>query len=325
MKIGVIVAVYNGERFLLEQLESIANQSRKPDAIWIRDDGSTDQSKPLVQQFITDHPELCIHFIQGQNVGFKENFRLLLSEAYNKMDWIFLSDQDDRWDSDRILKMEKQIQKVDNMSAIASSFRFMNQKSEIYSIPLKQGWSNQDLIPRVISEFRLEPISVDELTFHNYFQGCAMAVHQSVAEEYLKINNPYLPHDWMLSLIAASKNELYFWNEPLFDYRIHADNTIGLPQSSRFEFFNRIKNMNTLYNRTIVIKQSKEVLETLEINYPELMTENRKQQLQFTKENLKLIEYKKIIPLIGQFSNPFYHQYKSKFGQIMDLIYCITH
>lgn len=323
MSVGVVIAVYNGEAYLREQLESIAAQTVSPDHIWIRDDGSADSSIGVVEEFIRMHPELSVRFEKGQNLGFRDNFARLLEVAED--DWIFLCDQDDRWHPDKIEKMMNTALSHPETGVLASSFEFMHSDSQIYRVPVKAGWSNQNLIPREIEPGALAEISLEELVFHNYFQGCSMLISREIRDAFLQADNPALPHDWMLSLLAAAQNSLFFLNVPLFDYRIHENNTIGLPQSSRFALMRRLKTLNTEYNRTVVIRQSAQVLETIRLNFPRLFKGKYEDLFAFAGRNLQALEERSPMKILAMMRDPLYSRYKSKAGALMDLVFVCTH
>ena len=60
----------------------------------------------------------------------------------------------------------------------------------------------------------------------NFSQGCCMAIKKEVKDEYLKVTQGKLPHDWELNIISAIQNGCYYLDIPLIDYRIHNNNTI---------------------------------------------------------------------------------------------------
>ena len=102
--ISVVMATYNGERYVEKQLQSILNQSLMPDEVIIRDDGSNDSTVQIVQEFIKKHNLSSWEIkINEENLGYRKNFANLLSLANG--DYIFLSDQDDEWLGDKIEKM----------------------------------------------------------------------------------------------------------------------------------------------------------------------------------------------------------------------------
>lgn len=324
MKTAVVMAVYNGEQFLREQLESIACQSRIPDEILIRDDGSADRSVEVIHQFQKDHPGLPVRLVLNEkNRGYKENFRLLIEQT--DADWIFLSDQDDRWHPEKVKRMMETVMNHPEVEALASSFLFMDSDSNTYSVLQKKGWSNQNLIPRPIETGKLEPISQEELIFHNYFQGSSMLISRKTAGEFLDRYSDRIPHDWLISLLAAGNGGLFFLNEPLFDYRIHSQNTTGLPQASRFALLRRFQTINTEYNRTVVVEDSNRVLATMREKTPESWNSDREELLRFTEEHLEALRNRDTGKILSQLSSPMAGKFKSAGGRLMDIIFCLSH
>ena len=102
---SVIIAMYNGEKYIYQQLDSIRNQHRMPDQVVICDDHSLDDSSHITQTYINEH-NLNNHWsliVNNKNLGYIKNFYLLMSKCNS--DIIFLSDQDDVWTEDKIQKM----------------------------------------------------------------------------------------------------------------------------------------------------------------------------------------------------------------------------
>ena len=291
-RISVILAVYNGADYLVEQLDSIAHQSHPIDELIIRDDGSSDQSVSIIEQWMADHPDFPARLIQdGKNLGYIRNFATLLAQANG--DWIFCSDQDDRWHENKVEKMLEVADEKPQALLVASSFNFMNAKGEVYDLPLKPGFSNHNLMPFLLDHPKgINAISADRMIARNYFQGCAMMVRKDLADEYLKRNDFELPHDWGLALLAASHEGLFFLDQPLFDYRIHDENVTGLPQARKRTPLRAVRMLLNGYYRTAVVEDQQRVLETLERSFPDLYTDQRKEELDFCKKYLKTVRSK---------------------------------
>ena len=100
MKISIGLTVFNGERYILDQLKSITQQTRLPDEIVISDDNSTDQTLKLINEFKAKSPVEIKVYINSVNLGFTKNFEKVLKHCSG--DLIFLSDQDDVWYQDKI-------------------------------------------------------------------------------------------------------------------------------------------------------------------------------------------------------------------------------
>ena len=101
--ISVAMATFNGEPYIQEQLDSIYNQTRKVDEIIIVDDCSTDSTVRVIEQYILSHKDIDIKLYKNEeNLGYKKNFKKAISLCHG--DYVFLSDQDDIWMTDKIEK-----------------------------------------------------------------------------------------------------------------------------------------------------------------------------------------------------------------------------
>ena len=99
--ISVVMTTYNGERYILEQLESIRIQTRQPDEVIIQDDASNDDTKVLIDYFIRAHGLKNWKVYKNvKNIGWRNNFYDAISKAHG--DIIFFADQDDVWCSQKI-------------------------------------------------------------------------------------------------------------------------------------------------------------------------------------------------------------------------------
>lgn len=99
-RISIALATYNGERYIAEQLDSLAAQSRLPDQLIVCDDGSTDMTVAIAEQFATRAPFHVNVSRNPRNLGYSANFAHAISLCDG--DILFLSDQDDVWFADKI-------------------------------------------------------------------------------------------------------------------------------------------------------------------------------------------------------------------------------
>jgi glycosyltransferase involved in cell wall biosynthesis len=98
--IGTVIATYNGEKYLEEQLDSIVNQSLKLDKIIVVDDCSIDGTISIIAKYKEKYPEMIIFEQNERNLGHKRTFERGISMC--KTDYIALSDQDDIWEPHKI-------------------------------------------------------------------------------------------------------------------------------------------------------------------------------------------------------------------------------
>ena len=106
--ISVCIATYNGEKYIFEQISSILSQLGKDDEVIISDDGSTDDTIKIIESICDNRVRLLIN--NGKH-GFVSNFEKALMKS--KGDFIFLSDQDDIWKSNKVQVVLKSLNKYD--------------------------------------------------------------------------------------------------------------------------------------------------------------------------------------------------------------------
>lgn len=231
------MAVYNGERYIEEQLKSILSQSITPDEIIIQDDGSTDTTAAKIQSII-EKSDIFIKFIKNkENLGFSKNFITAISAASGE--YIFLSDQDDIWKKDRVKKALDIMEDNKNILALSSGFDLINENGVI----IKKGIDTKKLVNIALKDFIKHP----------KFPGMAM-VFKKELWEYLQCNHKVdwesgIAHDWAINYMALKKHGMYKLEESLIGYRQHDSNTFGSAIAGTFNFKDkRIKLIKSLIN-----------------------------------------------------------------------------
>lgn len=112
LKISVALATYNGAPYLREQLDSLAVQERPPDELVACDDGSTDETLSILEQFAADAPFPVHIHRNARNLGYVRNF--LSTAARCSGDWIAFCDQDDVWRPHKLAAIEQRIEAVED-------------------------------------------------------------------------------------------------------------------------------------------------------------------------------------------------------------------
>lgn len=230
MKISVCLATYNGQKFILEQMISIHNQTVKADEVIITDDGSIDDTVLLVKKFIMDNDLASSwHIYQNEkNLGYKQNFKRAFSLASG--DIIILSDQDDIWEENKIQAFQDVFHNTSAL-AINASFRFIDEEGKF--VHSEENNNNNNLLKEDVLPEDVKQISFETIVRNNISPGCTMAVRGELVKKYLEVTKEILPHDWELNIIAALKDSLYFYNKKLTRYRIHGENEIGMTTDLR--------------------------------------------------------------------------------------------
>ena len=160
--ISVAMATFNGETYIQEQLDSIYTQTCKVDEIIIVDDCSTDSTVRVIEQYILSHKDIDIKLYKNEeNLGYKKNFKKAISLCHG--DYVFLSDQDDIWKFNKVEDMISIMEKNSNISVLASSFEFIDQKGDVFTVPLDSRMSNNNLLMKKVKTNEVVSISFYEL------------------------------------------------------------------------------------------------------------------------------------------------------------------
>ena len=165
-------------------------------------------------------------------------------------------------------------------------------------------------------------VPFERLIVENSFQGCALCICKEVNEKFQRCFSVDFHHDWLINLLASEQNGMYFLNVPLFHYRIHSKNTIGLKGNVTLKGMDHLVSTNTVDARTNTAKNCIQTLNELEkldnelsLNYP-TYTDYR----EFFNKHILYIENGKVIQLIIQNFNSYYKYFKTTKGRLMDII-----
>lgn len=315
--ISVAMTTYNGEKYIRKQIESILNQSMKVDEIIVCDDGSTDKTVEILKEYpVTVYQN-------EKNLGYRLNFKKAMSLCTHE--YTFLCDQDDIWEPDKVKIMIEIMQKNPNIHVLASSFVYIDSKDDPIYMKQKKNWSNNNLYPRKVLENDLVQVKFDEYFSCNYFQGCSLVLDKWIKDLALENFDSRLPHDWLLSMIASSYQGMYFYNKPLFRYRLHDNNSIGVEYltQSTSEHVQKASStelrMQNSLNALIVLEDVKKMnpafYETRENEFKELK--------QFLIKHNQNLENKSFFGLLKQNTQPFYKMIKTKKARVMDLVFAL--
>lgn len=309
--ISVAMATYNGEKYVGEQLQSICNQTQKVDEIVIIDDCSEDGTADIIRRYANEYLECNIRFFVNEtNLGYKKNFKKAMSLCGG--DIIFLSDQDDIWQDNKVEVLTGILENHENVSLVSSSFRQIDGAGMLVS-------DNKSVYMRKLKQRELVAVPLKDLIFHNISQGCAMAFRKEVKNLYLQFFVEELPHDWILNIIAAIGKKCYYLNSPLFSYRIHGKNTTGLNDGLV------LSQKNSLTVRVHDAREAVKVLDLIEKIDDEFYYENvwLQHMKSFVVKHVAYLEHKKMGRIILQNFNPCYRRLKTVRGRLLDMFYCL--
>lgn len=231
--ISVAMTSYNGEKYILEQLNSLLIQTKSIHEVVIVDDCSSDNTVNIIEKFIKEHAlqKTWQLYKSEKNQGFIETFNKSISLTSG--DIIFLADQDDVWEKNKVQKMSELMSEPKILS-LNSSFQKINQEGHsIKNYKDNIVGTNYGLVNKKIKINDSIIIPIKDVINYNISPGCTMAFKKEVKEIFVEKNicSIEMPHDWKINIIAAYLNGLYFFNCQTIKYRLHENNTIGLNRS----------------------------------------------------------------------------------------------
>ena len=230
MKTSVALCTYNGEKFLREQLDSILNQTKAVDEIVVCDDGSTDSTLQILEEYYQKNPEIFRIFKNEINLRSVKNFEKAISLCENEI--IFLCDQDDFWIENKVETITNFFQKNPTINVVATNGFGIDDAGnllEVHSL-----WD----IPRFFQE---ENIEIDYFKIIAFAGNIATGASMALRKKFVKDVIPFpvieeFHHDEWIALNAASNQSFEFLQEKLFKYRIHSQQQVGdvfLPKNDK--------------------------------------------------------------------------------------------
>lgn len=221
MIISIALCTFNGEKYLLDQLQSIGSQTRKPDEMVVCDDASTDNTLDILNAFRKNSP-FPVHIIRNDsNLGSINNFGKVLQLC--KGDVIALSDQDDIW-----LPQKIQVT-LDQMMALEE--RYGNDKPLLVHTDAKVVDSNLQEIAQSLWQYQksnpAKGLTLGSLLLQNVATGCTVMLNRPLRDMALPISPDAMMHDWWLALVASSFGHTEHISEPTMLYRQHGRNDTG--------------------------------------------------------------------------------------------------
>lgn len=211
---SVAMATYNGEKYILEQLNSFKKQTKIIDEIIICDDGSTDGTVSLIESYIKKNPSVNINFYRNEkNLGYSKNFYKAASLA--RGDIVFFSDQDDIWSESKVENVSKCFSE-NEVGAVLGNFTLIDQKSHFVNKNKKGYKCFNAYFGKFDFEILIKTFSCG---------GLNLAVRREYICKYSQfIIEHGLSHDVPLGIILASQKKLFYLDEVLVYHRVHSNN-----------------------------------------------------------------------------------------------------
>lgn len=216
-KIAVLLATYNGKKYINEQLDSILNQTVDCVDIIIRDDGSLDGTVDILRRY--EAIDRIVLIKDGnQNKGHLLNFASLFDYAKDKYDYIMFSDQDDIWLRNKIERLMRLLKGYEDVPAFGySNFEIWN----MHTNDRKNFLQNH-----IIEKF-------EKILVQNWIYGCTMILNRKMIDLISNIPSNVDTHDYWISLCAMCNDnvKILYDSEITMVHRLHDGNATGKQDS----------------------------------------------------------------------------------------------
>lgn len=201
--ISVAMAVYNGEKYLKAQIDSILKQLNDNDEIIVSIDPSIDNSQKILESY----QDSRIKIIFGPGQGVVSNFENALKHTNNEI--LFLCDQDDIWCNDKVEKVLSVFEK-ENVNLVLHDAKIIDK--------------DENIVEQSFFEYRGCKKGIFNNILKNSYIGCCMALKKELKQYILPFPKNLPMHDQWIGLVAEKKGKVFFLKQPLLLYRRHDAN-----------------------------------------------------------------------------------------------------
>ena len=212
-KISLVMSCYNGSKYIIEQMESLKNQTRKIDEVLIFDDGSTDDTVAKIEKYISDNGLLDwqVH-LNAENYGWQKSFAQGILKATG--DILFLCDRDDVWMPDKIETMSR-LMENEEIGLLVSDLE-----------PMYMSKDTRKLTLRKLGTAYSGKIKCTQKNYRICRPGCTFAVRTEMAHRcFSRYWKEKTAHDALLWEYAYITGQLWYLNKKTIKFRRHAENS----------------------------------------------------------------------------------------------------
>lgn len=283
MTSSVAMTLYNGEKYLRQQLESIYYQTVAVDELIACDDGSSDKTEQIFLQFVADkHLEKKWRYLKNsENKGYNENFISCAEVCHG--DVVFFSDQDDVWYKEKVEVMMDIFSKYPDMLVLASTDELIDSMGNQISKRKKE-------------TKRVYAVSLQEQICSMRASGLTLGIKKEFIPDVAKFVRKYsLAYDSSIGILAALKKGMYRVDCALLAHRIHTENL----SNPMIGFKERVNNIDKhIEGRKFQLKHMEALYKEFSSEMQEVEKKQLRTRIEDTKVSILAMSEKKIWPNI---------------------------
>lgn len=245
--VAILLATYNGGRYLAEQLDSLFGQTVTAWTLYVHDDGSKDETVQILHDYAARHDNLVILDYPSQH-GAKNNFLSLVRQV--EADYYFFCDQDDRWVED---KVERQLRQMQQLEQTYSTDKPLLVFSDTYVADANLNvihpslWRLSGAHPEFLTTF-------DEAAATPFVTGCTMLFNRAGRAAIQWPATEATMHDaWITLCILKAQGVVFPIPSPLLFYRQHGSNTLGASDLSKHGLTYKLRHLKTVLRKDVAL------------------------------------------------------------------------
>lgn len=229
--IDILMAVYNGEQYLSEQLDSIINQTVSNWRLIILDDASKDNTANILRKYAARYPDRVEVHRNIMNSGSAQNnfFNLIKYSTHN---YVMFSDHDDVWEQNKIEKTYRRMLELAEEEGMANKPLLVHTDLKVVDENLNE--INSSLMNMQNLDYKKDRLN--NLLVQNIVTGCTMMTNKALLDMIYKVPKCAIMHDWWFALIACCFGKIGFVDEPTILYRQHSDNEVGAKNTRKLSY-----------------------------------------------------------------------------------------
>lgn len=236
-QIAILMATYNGGKYLREQIDSILSQTFTDWHLYIHDDGSKDDTVSVISEYVNRHPERITLLDYPSQGGACENFFSLLESVEAR--YYMFSDQDDVWYNDKIevtLQRMLDIESRNKQGIAAIVHTDLCLVSSDLAVEDESFVRNQHIKVECVKTFA-------DYAYTNTVTGCTMLFNPAAKASIKYPRHAARMHDsWITLSVAAKGGIVDFIDKPTIYYRQHGNNTLGAKDMNAMTLSYKLRN-----------------------------------------------------------------------------------
>lgn len=215
--VDILLATYNGGKFLREQLYSLFSQDFSDFRIIARDDGSDDGTADILEEFRSQFSDrMKIVRSETEKHSAKDNFAELMK--HSDAEYVMLCDQDDFWDSNKIsVTLDEMKKHPSDIPVLVHTDLAVSDENLNVIAPSMNGMMG----------FDAENITLEKLLVYNCVTGCTLMMNKALCDIAKNMPDEAVIHDWWIALCAMTFGKIVYIDRPTMLYRQHGGNVVG--------------------------------------------------------------------------------------------------